>query len=311
MNFRSFSDMNRTITQNLHKVPSNIDLILGIPRSGLMAANVLAMHLRLPVSDSSSFIEGRLLLRDENLNCQQANVADYNNILVIDDSVRTGRSMDKVKNRLNLAYPDKNFIFATVYMDKNSKEKADLYFEVCPVSRVFEWNIMNHKQISNFCIEMDGVICQSIHSDYFDNREEYVDAIEKAKPRFRFGKKIGYIITKRPKELRSQTELWLKKYDIKYKELIMQDINAKEHNTMNKNISKYKAKYYNKYIYSRIFIESTLDHAYSIAQLSGKLVYYVEESMIIRPRWMGAQNRKVIDFIKKTKNKFTTLTYIK
>jgi len=311
MNFRSLSDMNKTIAQNLHKVPSNIDLILGIPRSGLMAANVLAMHIQLPVSDSSSFIEGRIFSRDENLNWQQTNVANYNNILVIDDSLRSGRSMKKVRTELISTYPDKKFIFATVYMDKRSKDKADIYFEVCPVSRIFEWNIMNHKQISNFCIEMDGVLCESINSEYIDNREEYIDAIENARPKYRFRRKIGYIITKRPEEFRKQTERWLKKYDIMYKELIMQDINTSEVNSKNKNISLVKAKHYKKHVYSRIFIESSFDCAYDIAHLSGKLVYCVDKAMIIQPKWIAAKKRKIKDLIIRSKNKIINIVCIK
>jgi len=40
MQYRSFEDLNRALFQNLHKALANVDLMIGIPLSGLMAANI-------------------------------------------------------------------------------------------------------------------------------------------------------------------------------------------------------------------------------------------------------------------------------
>ena len=38
--YRSIADMNNIIVKNLQKLPHDIDLVVGIPRSGLLPANL-------------------------------------------------------------------------------------------------------------------------------------------------------------------------------------------------------------------------------------------------------------------------------
>jgi hypoxanthine phosphoribosyltransferase len=63
MQYRSFEDLHRTIVRNLHKVPSDLDLIIGIPRSGLTVANILTLHL--PVTDVNRFLDGKTISSGE------------------------------------------------------------------------------------------------------------------------------------------------------------------------------------------------------------------------------------------------------
>jgi len=295
MNFRSFGDMNRTIVQNLHKVNSYTDLIVGIPRSGLMAANILAMHLNLPIADTSKIYEGQILLLDGSINGRQVDINYFKNILVIDDSVRSGRSIEQVKAKLHSIYPDINFTFAAVYADTKSKNKVDLYFELCPVPRVFEWNIMNHFQISKFCMEIDGVLCENIDYDYNDNHDYYIHAIENVRPMFRIRREIGYLVTRRPEILRRITEKWLDKHGIKYRNLIMQDKNMNECKMNSDYINKSKSYFYKKQVYSRVFIESSFVNSCKIAQFSGKLVYSIDKGIIVRPSWLSEKKQKIND----------------
>ena len=59
--YRSISDMNNIILRNLHIFPHDIDLVVGIPRSGMMPANLIALYLNKPYTDIDSFISGRIL----------------------------------------------------------------------------------------------------------------------------------------------------------------------------------------------------------------------------------------------------------
>lgn len=43
--------MNDTIVRNLHRLPRDIDLVVGIPRSGLLAANLLSLAANIPMAD--------------------------------------------------------------------------------------------------------------------------------------------------------------------------------------------------------------------------------------------------------------------
>ncbi len=57
MNYRSISDLNQVILKRLYIIPRDIDLIVGIPRSGMFPANLLALYLNKPVTDLGSFIK--------------------------------------------------------------------------------------------------------------------------------------------------------------------------------------------------------------------------------------------------------------
>ena len=48
MNYRSFADMNNDLVRNLARFPHDVDLIVGIPRSGMLPANLLALYLNKP-----------------------------------------------------------------------------------------------------------------------------------------------------------------------------------------------------------------------------------------------------------------------
>ena len=56
MNFRTINDSNNLISKNLDKIPKDIDLIVGVPRSGLFVANLIALYLNLPLTDFDSFL---------------------------------------------------------------------------------------------------------------------------------------------------------------------------------------------------------------------------------------------------------------
>jgi len=58
MNYRSINDLNNTILKQLHLIPRDIDLVVGVPRSGMLPANLLALYLNLPYTDIHSFMKG-------------------------------------------------------------------------------------------------------------------------------------------------------------------------------------------------------------------------------------------------------------
>jgi hypothetical protein len=61
INYRDINDLNRAIIRSLQKIPKNIGLVVGIPRSGLLVANIIALHLNLPLTDLDDLVEGRMI----------------------------------------------------------------------------------------------------------------------------------------------------------------------------------------------------------------------------------------------------------
>ncbi len=61
MDYMSLYDVSRTILKNRHKVPQDVDLIVGIPRSGVFAANIMGLALNVPVTDLDGFVQNTAL----------------------------------------------------------------------------------------------------------------------------------------------------------------------------------------------------------------------------------------------------------
>ena len=60
MNFITVAELNSDIVENLHNIPRNIDIIVGIPRSGMLVATLISLYMNKPLSDFDSFVQGRI-----------------------------------------------------------------------------------------------------------------------------------------------------------------------------------------------------------------------------------------------------------
>jgi adenine/guanine phosphoribosyltransferase-like PRPP-binding protein len=64
MNYRSIADLNRVVATSLHLVPTDIDVVVGVPRSGMLPATLLALYLHLPLTDVEGLIEDAFFKAD-------------------------------------------------------------------------------------------------------------------------------------------------------------------------------------------------------------------------------------------------------
>jgi len=310
MQYRSFEDLHRTIVKNLHKVPTDVDLIIGIPRSGLMAANILAIHLHLPVTDLNRFLDGKTISSGDRLNGVEKDSGTFKHALVVDDSLNTGKSMKRAMSKLHGSLSDTRFTTTAVYMNPSSVTESDIYLELCPVPRVFEWNIMNHQYLKQACVDIDGVLCADPTPDENDDGENYIRFLENAKPLLRCRKKIGYLVTNRLEKYRSHTENWLMGHGIKYDHLIMQNLPDQETRRKLNNYGRYKAEAYIKYDHTKIFIESSYKQAREIAELSGKMVYCVDRRVMIEPTMLAESKRRTRSLKRKLLSKLNQIITI-
>jgi hypothetical protein len=61
MNFRSIKDLYQDVWQNLHRLPRDIELVVGIPRSGMLPATLIALARNLPLADLDGYVAGQIL----------------------------------------------------------------------------------------------------------------------------------------------------------------------------------------------------------------------------------------------------------
>lgn len=269
MNYRNISDLNNMILQNLSIIPRDFDLIVGVPRSGMLPANLLSLYLNKPYTDIHSFLNGHIY--KAGARSQFFEGAKFKKVLVIDDSIASGSAMTECKETLKHLESKFDIKYCAVYVIPGKEKMVDYHFEVVPLPRYFQWNILNHTTLEKACFDIDGVLCADPLPEQNDDGEKYIDFILNARPLFIPGSKIGTIVTSRLEKYRKETEIWLKANHIKYNDLIMLDLPDMKARQQANNHGEHKAKAYMSKPYV-LFVESEYAQAVAINRLSKKPV---------------------------------------
>ena len=308
MNYRSVAQLSDQILDWSKDLPTDFDLVVGIPRSGLLAATLLALYQNLPLTDLDGFIEGRLLTPGSRPNMRigttRSSLYDSGTavdlsvnrlkVLVVDDSIRSGQTLDSTKERIRAAGLPHEVYFGVVYVSPTparAKNKVDFYCEELSLPRIFEWNILHSWVLSDSCVDIDGVLCRDPLKQEDDDGPLYEAFLRDVQPLHRPAVKIGALVTCRLKKYRAQTEAWLARHGIEYEKLIMMDYPDKAARMRAGRHGAYKAEAY-KQSGARLFVESELRQAMQIASLSGREVFCVETMQMIYPDATPAQRSK-------------------
>lgn len=297
MNYRSVADLNSDIRQWIPDLPSDLDLIAGIPRSGLLAATLLAVHLNLPITDVKGLCEGRIIRAGSRLASAKAvHSAERLKVLILDDSVNTGTQMQEVQSRLALADLEHELLYGAVYVTPRGHRYVDYWREIVDRPRVFEWNLMHHKFLSESCVDIDGVLCRDPTPDENDDGERYREFLISVDPWIVPSRRIGWLVTCRLEKYRKLTEAWLESQGVEYEHLIMMDLPDKETRVALGNHASFKADVYRS-TEARLFIESSSRQAREIAEQAGRPVYCLETVEMIHPGTVSESLRRGSSFL--------------
>jgi uncharacterized HAD superfamily protein/hypoxanthine phosphoribosyltransferase len=283
MNYRSFADLEASIAANLWKIPADTELIVGIPRSGLLPATMLALHLNRPLADLDGWLEGRVLSSGYRLQEEPIAVDEFSKIVVVDDSVRTGREMRRTRKRIEEAGLSAMVTYVAIYVNEERCREVDIYFEVCPAPRVFAWNLMHRPMLAEACVDIDGVLCVDPTEDQNDDGPNYLNFLETAQPLLLPTWEIGSLVTCRLEKYRPQTEKWLLAHGVKYRELIMWKLESKAERVASGGHAAFKASVYRARPNARFFIESSARQGQEIANLTCRPVICVETQKVCLP----------------------------
>ena len=283
MNYRSLADLNAAIVSNLHRLPPDIDLVIGVPRSGLLAANMLSLLSDIPLTDLDSFLDGRRYTSRTDSRAGIHDLSQPRRILVLDDSISSGKAMREARDRISGSGRQAEFVFAAVYGIEAAHEDADLVFERVTLPRIFQWNFMHHILLEQACVEIDGVLCVDPTELGNGEGETRRGASSDAVPLYTSSRKMGWLVTSRPESDREPTEAWLKRQRIDYGELIMREGPDTEEDAR----AGFKAEIYRR-ARSTLFIESRERQADIIARLSGKPVLCVQTQQVHLPDPMSS-----------------------
>jgi uncharacterized HAD superfamily protein/hypoxanthine phosphoribosyltransferase len=285
LEYRSVADINRILLSNLEVFRQNADLVVGVPRSGMLPAVLLALHLDVPVADLSSYCRGHVAAVGARLAKRESqtkdSVPERRRVLIVDDSIRTGTAMRMARAQIASSLPESIDLlkFAAVYVVPGKKTEVDIWCEELP-DRVFEWNILNGTILTQSCVDIDGVLCRNPTEYENDDGSEYRRFISTVAPLRVPPYEVGWLVTSRLEKYRPLTEEWLASSGIRYRQLMMLDLPSKEARIAANAHSHFKAEVYGK-TESVLFIESDLCQARDIAGRCRKPVYCVETGEMV------------------------------
>ena len=282
MEYRSVSDLNASVREWAQTELVDVDLVVGIPRSGLLAANLLCLHLNCPMTDVDGLCNGELLDTGHRYVGAVSAVSEAERVLVLDDSVNTGRQMTETRERLDGYDFPFDIEYGAVYISPDGYKYVDLWHEIVPMPRVFEWNMTHHPNLGSWCVDIDGVLCRDPTERENDDGKRYEAFISEIEPRIIPTQKIGWLVTCRLEKYRDQTEAWLARHGIEYEELVMVDLPSKEARQRAGCHGEYKAAVYEATDAS-LFVESSVEQALEIVERTGRPVYCFEENRMIQP----------------------------
>lgn len=271
-NYKSYASLVSTIQKNSHRFVE-FNLIVGVPRSGIFPASILATHLNIPFATLSDIVNGNDLATGFRLLRSQP-APSRMKVLIVDDSVNSGRQMRSVRNMIeNTTLEYKTM---AVYSTSEGAKHIDYYLEEVSYPRVFEWNILNHEIATRACYDLDGVLCANPSPHDTSNESSYVNFIRNALPLHIPSHSIRAIVTSRLEKYRKETEEWLTRNGIFYEELYMLDGLSADQRMSLMMHAVFKSSIF-KDIPAELFIESDKAQAIAIARICGKPCFSVQD----------------------------------
>jgi uncharacterized HAD superfamily protein len=256
MNFVSYRQLVEDIHAWSSTLPTDIATITGVPRSGVLAAHVLALHRNLSCQDCCPRRQGRCgwqaLKRDQTL--------------LLDDSVFTGTTL-----RSHLRTFQQPCITGAVYATESGARLVDLYYKLVAPPRAFEWNIFHCNHMHRSCLDLDGVLCVNPTTVENDDGPRYAQFIANARPLFLPTSAVHSVVTNRLDKFRHVTKEWLSRYHVKYGTLVMSRHESQRERRRAADYAQFKADFYRRST-AYLFVESDPVQAKAIRALSEKHV---------------------------------------
>lgn len=290
MLFKSYSDLAACINTNLWKIPHDIDGVIGVARSGMIPAAMIAEALNVGLSERLFFYN--TVTSDSNvveafnshgwrpLN-RLVQIKTKPKFLVVDDTSCNGRETHNTKKIFSSEKFDGcfDFVYLVVYSDGPCgiatpdiilEDISDWYTK----PHIFEWHLMTHPAYVNDTIfDLDGVICVDPPDER--NIEAYESYLDNPIP-FHIPSTSQHItiITYRMDKYRPQTERFLDSVGITNRDLVMYQAETYNQRALEPPWD-YKARYYRANDKFKLFIESDELQATLIHKATGKPVYCV------------------------------------
>lgn len=270
--YMSVADLAQVIRGNLDRVPRSVDLVVGIPRSGMIPAYLVGLFMNRLVVDLHVFLADGVAGHGSTrpVAASVASPLAARHILLIDDSLTSGASMTAALAQVRAVYAGR--VTTCVAIGHPARRDAvDVTFSDVPQPRLFEWNAFHHPEVSNACFDLDGVLCVDPDETDNDDGDRYRRFLENARPLFRPTRPLGHVVSARLEKYRPLTERWLAAHGVQYGRLHLIDLPSHAERRRLGNHAAHKARVYRE-TGAFLFYESDSGQARDIANLAGRPV---------------------------------------
>jgi hypoxanthine phosphoribosyltransferase len=268
----SVADLAADAVRLASMLPKEITHIVGMPRSGMIPASIIATMLHLPLWQITK--DGQLSRLGAGYR-EASLVKDRGRqyFAVIDDTVYSGNSMMIARNYMG----SRNAVYAAVYVNPKSPTVVKYHARQLPSPHLLEWNLANngpfygkaHDKIfgSGVATDLDGIIVHDEFSGGPPGTPYMVPKSDIAK----------LIVTGRPESHRQQTESMLRSLGVRWHGLKM--FPGQKTPEDYREIAEFKASVF---LESNcgLFLESYPAQAELIYQLSGRPVICPREKRV-------------------------------
>lgn len=255
----------------------NLKGVLGVPRSGMLPASMLAMWLNLPLYYLDEDNNLKILTGATGFGgARMKNYKEKNGkLLVVDDTIYAGRAMNLIKEKI-----PEDILFAAIYFRPESEYRPDFFGRELSSPHLLEWNFFNSGYLKDCIFDFDGIFSPNVPIPICEDEQKYIEFIKNVKP---FPHRIPTthcrgIATGRLEKYRDITEEWLERHGISYGFLKMFPTEREAERNLNhaEEVSSFKAKIFLQSD-AYFFVESEVSEAVKIRQKSKKLVICPEE----------------------------------
>jgi uncharacterized HAD superfamily protein len=248
----------------------------------MIPATMVAEILHVPLGEAMSFAKtGQFFGSGERL---QRESPTNGRILVLDDTTYQGKSLLAVREAVFNSPHCTQYecLFGAVYCHPLWPETTTLFAREIDSPRYFEWNLMQHADMANWMLDIDGVLCFN-GTVFDDDSEQYRQSLVNAVPFHLPGRKVHSLCSMRLERWRTETEAWLAQYGVQYGNLhLSQHTTAGERRRYGM-YGEIKGKLYRNSPCT-LFVESSRDQAPIIARVSGKPVICLDTQAVFQGR---------------------------
>lgn len=261
------------------RLPSSIDYVAAVPRSGLIPGSLIAANLHVPLA-----IAGRESVREtgSGVRLGKATVSPRH-VLLIDDTCALGREMRRRDPIVRRAFPGAEVTRAVVYSTPEGRASVDYCAAILPGPHYLAWNWQNAGHGQGCVYDFDGILCRDCRPEEDDDGPRYREFLANAEPLYLPRRTcIHTIATARHVKYQVETRAWMERFRVTVEHLVMRDWDIDPSRNWAEQVGGWKAEHYRR-SGQPLFAESCPEQAAVIARVSGKPVLCPAAEKVFRP----------------------------